>query len=518
LPKLVLYGVEARKAMVRGVDFLVNAAKVTLGPKGRLVVMSRRNVGMTPLATKDGATCARHCDPKDPFEQIGSDLVREASEMTVRNAGDGTTSSLILAQALIHAGIEQLDSGKSPAELERGINKAVSAICEQLDKMALPADGERLAQVATISANGDEEIGRMVHAAIKKVGKDGVMTCEESRSFDTVLDVVDGMQIKKGYCSPYFMTDPERQEAILENCQILMFEGKLGAAKSLVSVINLAMKQGQPLLIIAGDFEPEALNLLVANRIRRENPLPLCAIRADAWGPRRAEILRDIAVLTGGKAITEDTGIKLENVTLDFFGKAKKVVVSEFRTTIIEGTGDAKAIETRANEIRKQIEKCEADDVRVLVQGRLAGLTGGIAVIRVGGVTEQEAKEKKDRVEDALFATKAAAEEGIVPGGGLALMAAAASTRQDEFMIHACCAPAYQIAQNAGLDWAVKKLAPHQIFVFGLNAVTGEFQDLTEAGIIDPVKVVKEALKNAASVAITILKTESLICDLPEAK
>lgn len=513
MPKQILTGKDARDALLRGVEFLVGPVAATLGPGGRLALVSLRNIGQTPIATKDGVKTSNCIDPKDPFEQIGSDVAREAAQKTVEHAGDGTTTTLVLARALVRAGIEQLNAGKTPAELERGINKAVTAICNQLDAMALPADGERLFQVATISANGDEEIGRMVHEAIKKVGKDGVMTCEESHSLDTVLDVVDGMQIKQGYRSPYFMTDPERQETVLENCQIFLYEGRLGAAKSLVNMLQLAMSQQLPLLVVAGDYEPEALNILVVNKIK--NNLPICAIRADAWGPRRAEILRDIAVLTGGKAVTEDIGLKLENVTLEYFGKAKKVVVSEFKTIIVEGAGDAAAIQSRAGEIRTAIAKSEAPDQAVFLQQRLAGITGGIAVIRVGGATEQEAKEKKDRVEDALFATKAAAEEGIVPGGGLALLLGCRDMDLGDWMRGVCSKPFFQILKNAGL-------AEQHFLVqdgIGINASTGECADMIRAGIIDPVKVVKEALRNAASVAITIIKTETLIAELPpEAK
>lgn len=511
MPKQVLTGKEARAALLRGVEFIVGPVAATLGPGGRLALISRRGIGQTPISTKDGVKTSNCIDPLDPFEQIGSDIAREAAQKTVEHAGDGTTTTMVLVRALVRAGIEQLDAGKSPAELERGIKSAVAAVVDALEKMALPADGERLAQVATISANGDAEIGRLVHEAINRVGKDGVLICEESRSLDTYLDVVSGMQIKQGYRSPYFMNDPERQECVLENCLILLHEGKLGAAKSLVNVLNLAMGMHQPLLVIAGDYEPEALNLLVINRIKQN--MPLCAIRADAWGPRRAEILRDIAVLTDGKALTDDTGIKLENVTADFFGKAKRIVVTEHRTTIMEGAGDEKAIRTRAGEIRTAIENETQPDISALLSARLAGLAGGMAVVRVGGAVESEMKEKKDRVEDALYATKAAAEDGIVPGGGLALTFAAKCLASDHWMNGIFESPLRQILANAGLK------AP---LVFSLDSfvdsATGEVENFLAAGIIDPVLVVKEALKNAAAVACVILKTESLISDIPESK
>lgn len=510
MPKKILYGTEARAALIRGVDFLANAVKVTLGPKGRIVVMSRRNIGQSPQCTKDGVTVSNHCDPVCPFEQLGSDLAREAAQKTVEHAGDGTTTSVVLAQAMAHAGMKELEKGASPAELERSIRASVEAITQALDKMALPADGKRLSQVATISANSDEEIGRLVHQAIERVGKDGVMYCEESRSFDTTLDIVDGMQLKQGFRSPHFINAPERLECVFENALILMWEGKIDSPKSLVNVLKLAAGLGKPLLVIAGDYDPLALAMLAGNN--NKNGLRLCAIRADAWGPRRREILEDIAIITGGAALTEDLGSKLENVTVEQLGRARRIVVNEYRTTIMEGEGTKAAVEIRAELIRERIEaSTETPDVQALLRQRLAGLTGGIAVIRVGGATESEMRERKDRVEDALYATKAAAEEGIVVGAGLALTFACKELEANHFLKEVCKSPLRQIVANAGLELPI-------IFTLDcfLNSATGEREDLLKSGVIDPVKVVKEALKNAASVAITILKTETLIVDAPE--
>lgn len=518
LGKIVLHGDAAREALIRGVDFLCDAVKVTLGPKGRLVVMGRRGVQQSPAVTKDGVTVANSIDPKDPFEQLGSDLVRECAQKTVENSGDGTTTSCVLAQAMIHAGNEQLKAGISPAELIKGIRKAVDEVVLALGELAQPVTDEQLAQVAAISANGDECIGKLVQAAILKVGKDGVMTCEESRSVETSLDVVDGMQIRQGYRSPYFINDQERAECSFDNALIFMYEGKLGAAKSLVNILKMAVDQGRPLLVIAGDYEPEALNIFVVNKVK--GGMPVCAIRADGWGPRRREILQDIAVLTGGVALTEDVGMKVENFDSMMFGKAKRIIVTEFRTTIIQGAGDDFHIKVRADEIRQAMAKEEQPTAKALLQQRLSGLTGGIAVIKVGGNTEAEMKELKDRVEDALFSTKAAAEEGIVAGGGLALCAAAQRVFPSlncpvigEALVHACiAAPMHQILRNAGLEYRMADFRKAQ----GLNVATGEFCDLIAGGILDPVKVVREALVNAASVACTILQAETLIAEVFE--
>lgn len=543
MPKQVLMGDEARAALLRGIEFLAGPVVATLGPGGRLAVTSRRAIGQSPAVTKDGVSVANQCDPACPFEQLGSDLCREAAQRTVENAGDGTTSTVVLTRAMVRAGLEQLKAGHSPAELCRGINKAVSAVVAALEKMAIPADSERLAQVATISANGDETIGELVRKAIDRVGKDGVMTCEESRSLDTTLDVVDGLQMRQGFRSPYFMNNPERQACEFEDCLILLHEGKLGAGKSLVNLIKLVRGIGRPLLLIAGDYEPESLSVLVLNKVQAG--IPLCAIRADAWGDRRREILRDIAVLTGGKAITEDLGMKIENVTEDYFGKAKRVTVTEYRTTITEGAGDPEAIKIRADEIRSQMPGVENPQ---LLQQRLSGLTGGVAVIRVGGATEQEMKERKDRVEDALFAAKAAAEGGYVVGGGLALAQIGGANSlhysimktpvsaigkfnpgevfrvegyqrlepiegidgAEGIVWNACRSPLMQIAANAGVACQFSDNG------WGMNAATGKNENFLETGVIDPMPVVRESLVNAASVACVVLRSESLIVDLPE--
>lgn len=525
MPKIILRGKEARAALVRGMDFLVDSVKVTLGPQGRLVCATRRAIGQSPMVTKDGCYTANNCDPIDPCEQIGSDLTREAAQKTVEHAGDGTTTACVLTQAMVHAGMEQLEKGIAPAELERGIKKAVAAVVEALDKMVLPADGERLAQVATISANGDQEIGRLVHEAIKRVGKDGVMTCEESRSLDTTLDVVDGMQIRQGFRSPHFINDPERLECIFENALILLWEGKIESPKSLIPLLKLAQGIGKPLLTIAGDYDPNALATLAIQKLQKGQPL--CAIRADAWGPRRTEILRDIAVLTGGIAITEDLGKKLDNVTEEWLGQARRIVVNEYRTTIIDGAGRKDDVQIRADEIRRLLADTQEPDKAALLRARLAGLVGGIAVIRSGGATESEMRERKDRIEDALYATKAAAEEGIVVGGGQALQWAAVKVIANDFprsessdiVFNSCLAPKRQISLNADLPfWPVKlddSTKTHD-FHIGIDVATRQSVNLYDAGIIDPVKVVKEALANAASVACTILRTECVIADLPE--
>lgn len=531
--KIIKHGAEARDALVRGVDSLADAVKVTLGPQGRLVVMSRRAIGQSPQATKDGVTVANFCDPVDACEQLGSDLVREAAQKTVEKAGDGTTTATVLAQAIVHAGIQQLAAKHSPADIERGIKKALSQVTAELAKMATPAEGKMLQQVATISANGDEHIGNLVSQAVEKVGKDGVLTCEESRSLDTYLEVVDGLQLQQGFLSPYFMNDPERLECAFNDAVILLHEGKLGAAKSLVNVIKLA--NDRPLLVISGDYEPEALSMLVINKIK--GGVPICAIRAHGYGDRRREILRDIAVLTGGKAVTEDLGLKLENITEEYFGKAGRVVVTEHRTTITEGAGDKALVTARAEDIRKQIASTDKPEQIALLQQRLSGLVGGVAVIKVGAATESEMREKKDRIEDAMFATKAAAEEGIVPGGGTALLLASSAITFDgsdgevagaKVLRDACLAPLKQIAENSGksgdavLD-RVQELNRPSITrpvpeITGYNAAKDRYEILVLSGVIDPLKVVREALTNAASVSCTILRTEAVISDIPEAQ
>lgn len=513
MPKSILRGNAARQALLRGIDCLADAVKVTLGPQGRLAIISRRAIGQTPQATKDGVTVASWVSPNDPHEQIGSDLVYEAAEKTRKEAGDGTTTCAVLAQALTHAGMKQIDAGNSPASLCVGIGKAVEEVCEALRKMAIPADtDERLLQVATIASNGDSQIAALILQAIKHVGKDGVMICDQSNSTETVLDFVAGMQMRKGMLTPHFITDTNRMECIFEDAIIFCHEAKIESAKSLVSLIKLANAEGRPLLVIAGDYSQEAIATFVQNN--GKGFFRCCIVRADAWGPRRAEVLRDIACMTGGKAFTEDLGTKLDNVTAEFFGRAKKVTVSEHRTTITEGNGKSEAIANRAEDIRKAIAKADASQIPLL-QARLAGLTGGVAILRVGGVTESEMKERKDRVEDAMFATKAAAEEGILPGGGLALLNVGKSLPpyMQPVMLKVCECPAMQILNNAGIN---NFSSEHPSY--WLNAATMETENLIISGIVDPLKVVREALVNAASVACTILRTECLIADVPEQK
>jgi chaperonin GroEL len=511
LGKVILRGKEARAALMRGVDCLADSVKVTLGPGGRLAVISRLHQGQTPIVTKDGVTVASWISPPDPIDQPGCHMAWEAAENTRRDAGDGTTTSVVLAQALLHAGIKELDAGKSPAELQRWINMAVKSVCCALFKMALPAEGERIAQVATIAANGDKHVGQLVRMAIDKVGKDGVMACEEApMSSDTTLEVVTGMQLKRGLCSPHFMTNLDRQECVLIDPLIFCYEGKINTAKSLAAVVNAAIGKGLPLLVIAGDYEPEALAALVINN--GKNGFRCCAIRADGWGPRRREILQDIAMLTAGIAVTEDLGVKLESVTADYFGKAKRVSSNQHRTLITEGQGDVSQIDARAEAIRVQLSQSSGEDEHLLRQ-RLSGLTGGVAVIKVGGPTESERREKKDRVEDSLYAAKAAAEEGIVIGGGHALWRAFNESNQNnrmpDYLARVCAAPHLQIMANAGFNDGLMHF---------WDASTGEPINYLSRGIIDPLKVVRCALINAASVACTILKTEVLIVDVPEQK
>jgi chaperonin GroEL len=534
--KIIEHGPEARKKLVRGMDLLANTVKVTLGPKGRLVIIGRRAFNETPRATKDGVTVADHVNCSDPIEQMGCDLIREAAQKTVQKAGDGTTTATLLAQFLVHAGIQQMAAKHTPDDLERGAKLALAQVLEALDKMALPAEGAMLEQVATISSNGDAGIAKLVVEAVSRVGKDGVIACEPSYSLDTLLDFTPGMQLPEGMRSGHFVNQPERVECVLQDALVLLHEGRIGSAQQMVSVGQLAKKLDKPLLVIAGDYEQEALATLVVNRIR--NGFQCCAIRATGWGERRKEILKDLAALTGGRAITDDLGMKLENLTVDYFGRAKRAVITETRTVVTGGEGDKQAVAARVDEIRKQIEAAKAaqsdpDQVRLLEQ-RLSGLTGGVAVIKVGGATEAEMREKKDRVEDAMFATKAAAESGVVPGGGLALLNArrfatpphAANVRAGfRIVMDACDEPMKQIAENAGKSGAaiIEKIrdgwdegVPSRI---GYNAADGKYVDMVKAGILDPLKVVKEEITNAVAVAMIILRSEAVIAeDFAEAK
>jgi len=523
MPKKLLYGQDSRSAIMRGVDLLADAVKVTLGPGGRTVVIGRRGMGLTPHTTKDGVTVANNIDPTDPTEQIGSDIVREAAQKTVEACGDGTTTSTVLAQAMCRLGMQQLDLGVSPVALKAGIEKATKTIIKEIEKMTIPVTDEMVFQVANISANGDEAIAKIVAAAVSKVGKDGVITVEESRTLETHLDVVDGLQVHSGYLSPNFITDRNRAQCVFEgDVHILLYEGKIATAKSIVPLLRQIHEAHASLLIIAGDFDNDALAGLCLNKIKAG--LPVCAIRSGAFGDRRRELLRDIASLTGGKAITDDLGLKLENILLADLGMASRVVVDTTRTVIVKGAGDDQAIEGRIIEIRNQLEKAEGID-KVHLQQRLAGLAGGVAVIKVGATTEVEMREKKDRVEDATFATKAALEEGIVPGGGIALLRSAMAVDVSSFLpeelpgVHtvlaACEKPLTQIVENAGKKAAeVMEQVRQSSQVIGYNARTGKYEDLVASGVIDPAKVVKEALKNAASVAGMILTTEALVAEI----
>jgi chaperonin GroEL len=517
--KIIQHGENCRAALMRGADLLSNTVKVTLGPKGRLVIIGRRQYHQTPRATKDGVTVADHVNCSDPIEQMGCDLIREAAQKTVQTAGDGTTTATLLAQSLLHAGTRQMAANHTPDELKRGAELALSQILAALDKMALPCEGPMLEQVATISSNGDTAIAKLVVEAVERVGKEGVIACEPSRSLDTTLEVVDGMQLPEGMRSGLFANQLERVECVLENPVILLHEGRIGSYQQMHAAAVLARRMDRPLLVIAGDYEFEAL-----------------AIRTAGWGERRRAILQDLAALTGGRAITDDLGMKLENLTADYLGKARRAAITETRTILTGGEGAKDAVKARADDIRKAVDALKAeqgdpDQVRLLEQ-RLAGLTGGVAVIKVGGATEAEMREKKDRVEDAMYATKAAAESGVVPGGGLALLLAAESIASvcagAQIVKEACAEPMKQIMQNAGKsgDAAVENLqicraacAPIPKERFGYNAATGEAVDLVAAGILDPLKVVKEEITNAVSVAMVLLRTEAVIAeDFSEAK
>jgi chaperonin GroEL len=519
--KIVLHGEASRAAILRGVDLLANAVKVTLGPKGRNVVIGRRFMGMDPVVSKDGVTVANVVDPQDVTEKIGADLIRSAAQKTVDTAGDGTTTSVVLAQAMLHAGFESLKSGASPIAVKRGMDKACAAIVEAVRKMAVPVTGDMVFQVANISANGDGAIGRIVAEAVEKIGKDGVVTVEESRTLETSLEIVNGLQLNSGFISPYFITNPETMKCEYQDVSVLLWEGKLSSAKSLVNVLRGCTT---PLLIVAGDYEQEAIAILATNRIK--TGFQVAAIRTGAFGDRRREILRDLAALVGGQAFTEDIGAKIESVTQDQLGKAQKISISETKTLIV---GEGLGVADRADDIRRQMQTTFGVG-KAHLQARLAGLTGGVAVIKVGAVTEVEMREKKDRVEDAMYATKAAVDEGIVAGGGVALLWAAASStlgghgteemRGVHIVWNACAAPLKQIAENAGLvgrDVLEKTAAMCHgpgAFNFGYNAATDTYEDLVLAGVIDPAKVVIEALKNAVSVAGMILTTEAMVAEV----
>jgi chaperonin GroEL len=528
MAKQIVYSESARHALLRGVNQLADAVKVTLGPKGRNVVLDKK-FG-SPTITKDGVTVAKEIDLKDPLENLGARMVREVASKTSDIAGDGTTTATVLSQAIIREGSKNVAAGANPMALKRGIDRAVEAVVEELKTLSRPVSGNMVAQVGTISANSDETIGRIIAEAMEKVGKDGVITVEEAKTMETSLEVVEGMQFDRGYLSPYFVTDPERMEAALENPVILIHEKKISSLKDMLPVLEKVAQSGQPLLVIAEDVEGEALATLVVNKLR--GTLKVAAVKAPGFGDRRKAMLEDIAVLTGGKAITEDLGIKLENLSLQDLGRAKKVTIDKDNTTIVEGAGTRKAIEGRVKQIRTQIEETTSDYDREKLQERLAKLVGGVAVIKVGAATESEMKEKKARVEDAMHATKAAVEEGIVPGGGVALLRASATLDKlakdfdedqrlgVEIIRRACEEPVRWIAQNAGLEGSIvaAKVREAKERDFGFNAATETYEDLVKAGVIDPTKVVRSALQNAASIAGLLLTTEALVSELPEEK
>ncbi len=523
--KIVNFGADARERMLQGVDILANAVKVTLGPKGRNVVIEK-SFG-APRTTKDGVTVAKEIELEDKFMNMGAQLIREVASKTNDEAGDGTTTATVLAQAIVREGMKAVASGRNPMDLRRGIDKAVTAIVEDLKKRAKKVGGsEEIAQVGTISANGDTDIGKFLADAMAKVGNEGVITVEEAKSLETELEVVEGMQFDRGYLSPYFITNADKMDATLDDPMILLFEKKLSSLQPMLPILEAVVQSQRPLLIIAEDVEGEALATLVVNKLR--GGLKVAAVKAPGFGDRRKAMLEDLAILTGGQVISEDLGIKLENVSIDMLGKAKKVVVKKDDTTVVDGAGAKKDIEGRVAQIRAQIEDTTSDYDREKLQERLAKLAGGVAVIKVGGATEVEVKERKDRVDDALNATRAAVEEGIVPGGGTALLRAAfkLSIKGDNddqnvgitIVKKALEAPIRQIVENAGVEGSivVGKLRESKDDNFGFNAQTEEYVDLVKAGIIDPVKVVRTALQDAASVAGLIITTEASIAEAPK--
>src|SRR5947208_789795 len=536
MAKQIVHGEESRQAILRGVNVLADAVKVTLGPKGRNVVIDKK-FG-SPTITKDGLTAAKEIEPKDTPEYIGAQMVKEVASKTSDVAGDGTSTGTVLAQALFREGVKTVAAGANPMALKRGIEKAVVAVVGTADaegvrkgdgalnQFSKPVSGEMIGQVGTISANNYPTIGNIIAEAMKKVGKDGVITVEESKTLETQLEVVEGMQFDRGYLSPYFVTDPERMEAVLENAYILINEKKISSMKDLLPLLEQIAKSGKPLIIIAEDVEGEALATLVVNKLR--GTLHVAAVKAPGFGDRRKAMLQDIAILTGGKAITEDLGIKLENVQVSDLGQAKKITIDKDNTTIVEGKGKHNEIEGRVKEIRSQVDKTTSDYDREKLQERLAKLVGGVAVIKVGAATETEMKEKKARVEDAMHATRAAVEEGIVPGGGVALSRCVnaldklKSEGDEQIGINvvkrALQEPLRQIAENAGEEGAivVGKIRESKEASFGYNAQTGDFEDLVKAGVIDPTKVTRTALQNAGSIAALMLTTEALVSEIPE--
>ncbi len=529
MAKQIVYHDDARSAILRGVNALADAVKVTLGPKGRNVIIDKK-FG-SPTITKDGVTVAKEIDLKDSIENLGARMVREVASKTSDVAGDGTTTATVLAQAIYREGIKSVTAGMNPMEIKHGIDRAVEVVVEEVKKLSKPVKGSMIAQVGTISANSDDTIGKIIAEAMEKVGKDGVITVEESRSMETSLEVVEGMRFDRGYLSPYFVTDSERMEAVLDDAYILAFEKKISNMKDLLPVLEKVAQQGKPLVIIAEEVEGEALATLVVNKLR--GTLKVAAVKAPGYGDRRKAMLEDIACLTGGKAITEDLGIKLENLKMEDLGRAKKIVIDKENTTIIEGAGKAKDIEARVKQIRTQVEETTSDYDREKLQERLAKLVGGVAVIRVGSATETEMKEKKARVEDAMHATKAAVEEGIVPGGGVALLRAipaleklmdGKSLTEDQkagaqIIRRAIEEPMRWIATNAGKEGSIIVAKVREMKTDeGYNARTDKYENLTESGVIDPAKVVRFAIQNASSIAGLLLTTEAVVAEIPEKK
>jgi chaperonin GroEL len=524
MAKQIVTGENSRQSILRGVNVLADAVKITLGPKGRNAVIEKKFGA--PIITKDGVTVAKEIELRDPLENMGAQMVREVASKTSDVAGDGTTTATVLAQAIFREGVRTVAAGASPMALKRGIERSVEVAVEEIKKLSRDVKGEMIAQVGTISANTDKQVGSIIAEAMKKVGKDGVITVEESRTMETTLEVVEGMQFDRGYLSPYFVTDPERMECVLEDVRILIHEKKISSMKDLLPLLEQIAKMGKPLVIIAEDVEGEALATLVVNKLR--GTLQCAAVKAPGFGDRRKAMLEDIATLTGGKAITEDLGIKIENVKVEDLGRAKKVTIDKDNCTIVEGGGKSSEIEGRVRQIRAQVEETTSDYDKEKLQERLAKLVGGVAVIKVGAATEMELKEKKARVEDAMHATRAAVEEGIVPGGGVALIRCISvldklKLHEDEaigvnIVKRALEEPMRQIALNAGHEGAVVvgRVRESKDENFGFNAETGEFGDMIKAGVIDPAKVTRLALQNAASIAALMLTTEALVADIRE--
>src|SRR5579872_1305069 len=524
MAKQITYSDDSRQAILRGVNQLADAVKVTLGPRGRNVVLEKKFGG--PTVTKDGVTVAKEVDLKDPLENMGAQMVREVASKTSDIAGDGTTTATILAQAIYREGIKAVTAGANPMAIKRGIDKAVEVAVEEVKKLSKSVSGDMIAQVGSISANSDTTIGNIIAEAMKKVGKDGVITVEESKTMVTELQTVDGMQFDRGYLSPYFVSDPERMECVFEDPYVLIHDKKIANMKDLLPILEQIARAGKPLLVIAEEVEGEALATLVVNKLR--GTLSACAVKAPGFGDRRKAMMEDISILTGGKAIMEETGIKLESIKLEDLGRAKRVTVDKDTTTIIDGAGSQKNIEGRIKQLRTQIEETTSDYDREKLQERLAKLAGGVSIIKVGAATETEMKEKKARVEDALHATRAAVEEGIVPGGGVALLRASAALKtlklegDEQFGVtivrRACEEPVRQIVQNCGTEGAivVEKVRLSEDPNFGFNASTEKYEDLVKSGVIDPTKVTRTALQNAASIASLMLTTEAMISAVVE--